>query len=181
MSTHTAERPIVVGIDGSSSSLAALRWALREGASTGAPVEVVHCWIPQTLSDLAFGSHHELRTASACMLQNEVLAAQADIRASGEGKNWVAPAITELSLHGNAPAMLMDRSANARLLVLGVRQTSAMSDLFRGTVESRCSKRASCPIVTLDEHDVVTWNRRAPSAAAVGAVVRRAPAGTFGR
>lgn len=168
MSTHTAERPIVVGIDGSSSSLAALRWALREGASTGAPVEVIHCWLPQTLSDLAFGSHHELRTASACMLQNEVIAALAQIRAGQDDTDWVAPVVTELSLHGNAPAMLLDRSANARLLVLGVRQTSAMSDLFRGTVEARCSKRASCPIVTLDEHEVVTWNRRAPSAAPVG-------------
>jgi nucleotide-binding universal stress UspA family protein len=168
MTTHDSGRPIVVGIDGSSNSLAALRWALREGASTGSAVEVVHCWIPQTLSDLAFGSHHELRTASACMLQNEVAAALTDIRASADGGDWVAPAVTQLSLHGNAPAMLLDRSASARLLVLGARQTSAMSDLFRGTVETNCRKHASCPIVTLNQHHVVTWYNQAPSSASVG-------------
>ncbi|QNK79443.1 universal stress protein [Nakamurella sp. PAMC28650] len=167
MSTDTA-RPIVVGIDGSSNSLAALRWALREGAATGAPVEVVHCWIPQTLSDLTFGSHHELRTASACMLQNETVAALADISASMDEGEWVPPVVTELSLHGNAPSMLVDRSANARLLVLGARQTAAMSDLFRGTVEANCRKHASCPVVTLDRHHVVTWYHPVRSAASVG-------------
>lgn len=157
MSIHEMKQPIVVGIDGSSNSLTALRWALREAATTGAPVEVVHCWIPQTLSDLAFGSHHELQTASACMLQNEVSAAQQDVRASIDEGGWNPPTITELSLHGNAAGILVDRSVPARLLVLGARQQAAMSDLFRGTVETKCRKHASCPVVTLDEHHLVTW------------------------
>ena len=42
--TTTIRRPIVVGVDGSESSLAALRWAVRQAELTGAPLEIVSAW-----------------------------------------------------------------------------------------------------------------------------------------
>ncbi len=38
------KRQIVVGVDGSQSSLAALRWAVRQAGLTGAPLEIVSAW-----------------------------------------------------------------------------------------------------------------------------------------
>src|SRR5204862_6607559 len=37
-------QPIVVGVDGSPSSVRALRWALRQAGLVGAPVEAVIAW-----------------------------------------------------------------------------------------------------------------------------------------
>jgi len=42
--TTTTRRPIVAGVDGSESSLAALRWAMRQAELTGAPLEIVSAW-----------------------------------------------------------------------------------------------------------------------------------------
>src|SRR6478672_2239810 len=42
--TTTTRRRIVAGVDGSQSSLAALRWAVRQAGLTGAPLEIVSAW-----------------------------------------------------------------------------------------------------------------------------------------
>lgn len=144
------DRPIVVGIDGSSNSLAALRWALREGAATGAPVEVVHCWTAQTLPDLILAPAHELKMASMCMLGNEVATAVAEMTDP--------PTITQVSLPGDPAARLLGRSDHARLLVLGVRQTAVMRDLAHRAVVTVCRKRSHCPVVTVDRTGTVTWH-----------------------
>lgn len=153
------KQPIVVGIDGSENSLAALRWALREGSATGAPVEVVHSWTAETFPDLILAPPHELKTASFCMLQNEVAAALSEISDP--------PVVTELSLHGNPSNVLVERAENARVLVLGVRETTVMRDLAYGSVVNHCRKRAKCPVVTVDSLHVVTWHGSPTHQAAV--------------
>ena len=157
MTNDESTRTVLVGIDGSANSLAALRWALREGATTGSPIEVVHCWLPQTLTDIALGSAQELQVASACMLQNEVAAALADV--GPDPISGQLPVVTEVSRHGNAAAILAERSADARLVVIGARESTAMSDLFRGSVESSCRRHATCPVVVVNDQEDGIWHR----------------------
>ena len=38
--------PIVVGVDGSPTSGPALRWAIREAATRGVPIQLVSAWNP---------------------------------------------------------------------------------------------------------------------------------------
>ena len=58
--THSpeAESRIVVGVDGSPASKAALSWAIRQGARTSAVVEVVtaYYWFPMPIEDIDFNS-----------------------------------------------------------------------------------------------------------------------------
>jgi hypothetical protein len=42
--TDSQEKKIVVGVDGSDSSKAALGWGLRQPRLTGAPLQVVMAW-----------------------------------------------------------------------------------------------------------------------------------------
>ena len=60
------ERRIVVGVDGSASSLSALEWAARQAELTGCALEVLTTWAPPTAFmwsvypddvDLAGGGH----------------------------------------------------------------------------------------------------------------------------
>ena len=47
---------IVVGVDGSPASVAALRWAAGQAALTGAVMEAVVCWDYPSTSGMEFGS-----------------------------------------------------------------------------------------------------------------------------
>ena len=62
--TTTTRRRVVVGVDGSESSLAALRWAVRQAELTGAPLEIVSAWewpvleaLSETADLIVVGSH----------------------------------------------------------------------------------------------------------------------------
>jgi nucleotide-binding universal stress UspA family protein len=95
-----------------------------------------------------------------CMLQTEVNQALS--------KFTDPPATTQISLPGNPATALVKHSANARVLVLGVRQTTTMRDLAYGSVASSCRRHAHCPVVTVDRLHVVTWHESANQPLAVG-------------
>ena len=133
------EQRIVVGLDGSAESLAALRWALNEAVTTEAMVEVVHCYLPQTLTDFGFSTPHELHTASAIMLANEVAAALLEMPQQ--------PDVQRSSLPGSPARVLLEQSKDALLLVLGVHGQTALRDLILGRVASACLRHATCPVV----------------------------------
>jgi nucleotide-binding universal stress UspA family protein len=158
MIEHAAPH-IVVGIDGSRESLAALRWALREAAATGGTAEVVHCWQSHQLSDILFGSPDELRRGSLCMLQNEVAAALTALPRP--------PHVTQTSRRGQPAAVLTDIAAGAAMLVLGAHGHTDLHDLTHGKVAASCLKHADCPVVIInDDESVIKHSRRTASAAA---------------
>ncbi len=138
---------IVVGIDGSDASLTALRWAIREGAATGARVDVVHAWHAQNTRDIAFGSPHELATGSACMLQNEVAAAMVGLP--------VVPEVTESSVHGRPASVLVDKARGARMLVLGAHGRTGLMDVVFGQVAATSRKHADCQVVIVHADGLV--------------------------
>jgi nucleotide-binding universal stress UspA family protein len=150
---------IVVGLDGAPASLAALRWALAEAARSTSAVEVVHCWGAHSLRDLSFGSTHELRIASDCMLDNEVSAALRDT----EG----IVAVLKTSLNQRPAAALIERSDGADLLVLGAHRHTALRDFASAPVATACRRHAKCPVVIVDADGTATrYEMRSPVVAA---------------
>jgi nucleotide-binding universal stress UspA family protein len=140
--TESFQPSIVVGIDGSTESLAALRWAMQEAVTRGASVEVVHCWQPRTFSDLALSTPHELSRASICMLDNEVAAALQELA--------VKPKVTTISIYGRPATALLNRAADGQLLVLGSQGHMSLQDLVFGRVVNHCIRNAACPVVVVD-------------------------------
>ncbi|MDQ2740640.1 MAG: universal stress protein [Actinomycetota bacterium] len=155
------EELVVVGIDGSAESLAALRWALKEGVRLEIPVEVVHCYLPQTLTDFGFSTPHELHTGSAIMVDNEVEAALKDMSQQ--------PEVRRCSLAGSPAKVLLERAKTASLLVLGVHGKTVLRDLILGKVARTCLRQSPCPVVVvgLDE-SAVRHETPSPVAAAKG-------------
>lgn len=142
---------IVVGMDGSTASLAALRWALKEAVARDAAVEVVHCYLPQTLTDLGFSTPHELHTASAIMLDNEVSAALRELPE--------VPEVRKCSDSGSPAKVLLEKAATSSLLVLGVHGQTALRDLILGRVGSACLRNAACPVVVVGSDNSVVRHK----------------------
>jgi nucleotide-binding universal stress UspA family protein len=54
--TGTARRLVLAGVDGSTSSLPAVRWAAREAARRGVPLSLLHrCFVPSLTPYLPVG------------------------------------------------------------------------------------------------------------------------------
>lgn len=144
---HLLEQRIVVGIDGSAASLAALRWALREASASDSSVEVIHCWEPHTLTDTIFGSPEGLQRGSTCMLRNEVQAAMAAVAAQVR--------VREISSRGRPASVLLERAVHAELLVLGTHRLTDLHDIAVGRIATTCLRHAPCPVVIVDDTETV--------------------------
>ncbi|MFC7530089.1 universal stress protein [Actinoplanes sp. GCM10030250] len=134
---------IVVAVDGTDSSRAAVRWAAREAELSNQPLLLVHVmdW-DWAAARYDFGSEHfETARKSA-----DGIAARAATEAT-----TVAPAIdvsTDVAI-GDPSAQLIIASEGAHLLVLGNRGRGGFAGLHLGSVSQRVAMHAACPIVVV--------------------------------
>lgn len=150
---------IVVGVDGSPGSLAALRFALAEARLRDATVVAVHAWVfplvegPEPfLLELPGPQVDTLAQVTAAVaLQSEERLGRAlqEVAREAEGVE-VERRVTE----GNAAAVLIEASKDAELLVVGSRGLGGFSRLLLGSVSRQCVSHASCPVVVVPSpHD----------------------------
>ena len=138
----TVSRPhIVVGIEGTNASEAALQWAVREAGLRGCPLTVVHAWSFDPVRDAGKTNEHAERRASVCMIGAEVATA---IRKVG-----VSPEVVERSVHGSPARALVKEADGAELLVLGRGHRSGMIDVLRHSVSADVVRHTSCPVVII--------------------------------
>jgi nucleotide-binding universal stress UspA family protein len=144
------ERRIVVGVDGSVPSRAALRWAIRQAKLTGATVDAVIAWeYPVT-----YGYPAPVDDTNHAGLAAEVIK-----HAVGEISGHEAPvAITTTVTEGNPASVLLAASAGADLLVVGSRGHGGLVEAILGSVSQQCVHHATCPVVVL--RDSVTGAAR---------------------
>ncbi|WP_028803819.1 universal stress protein [Streptomyces sp. 142MFCol3.1] len=140
MSTNVSEPRVVVGVDGSSSSFAALRWAVRYAGLVGGTVEAVAVWELPGLygwSAPAVDIDIDEEEARDRMLQEltEVLGAEA----TGSVRSRV--------VHGNAPDVLLRAAEGADVLVVGSRGRGGFARALLGSVSQHVSQHAVCPVV----------------------------------
>jgi nucleotide-binding universal stress UspA family protein len=138
--TFPAVRRIVVGVDGSAESAAALRWACREASLRGAEVHAVHAWEAPCHSVASYAVPSQAPVPSAETLWGTVLGEYA----SGL---QIRTEVTE----GLAARVLLDRCAGADMLVLGTSSDMPGSLRAAGPVIRTCLRRALCPVVVISE------------------------------
>ena len=162
MTTDSGVRRIVVGVDGSAESVAALRWACREASLRAAEVLAV------------------LALESAChqVASYAVPAPRQSGGSWGAVRDVLRKAVSEaLSLfpgisvrteiaEGLAARVLLDQAADADMLVLG--RNSDGPDPYRATgpVIRVCLRAARCPVVIIGvvapdpaDHVPESWQR----------------------
>jgi len=144
--THPVAQRIVVGVDGSDSSLQALRWAVRYAQLTGASVDAVAAWeYPAPvggwgMAPLAMVSETDFGYLAAQQLKDAVARI-------GRPRHHVL--IRQLVAEGNPARVLLDASADADLLVVGNRGHGGFAGLLLGSVSQHCVHHASCPVVVI--------------------------------
>ncbi|GAA4884430.1 universal stress protein [Kitasatospora terrestris] len=147
MNETTAQRRIVVGVDGSASSRAALRWAIRQASLTGATVESVITW-----------EYPAVYGWGMTMVDTEVAAyagkALAEAVAQEAGPDCPVP-VRERVECGNAAQILLTAAEGAELLVLGNRGHGGFAGALLGSVGQHCVQHSPCPVVIVRDTDHV--------------------------
>jgi nucleotide-binding universal stress UspA family protein len=148
---------IVVGVDGSAGSLAALRWTLAEARFRGADVHVVHAWMVPLLDAVpepwALGtpslrpSEDEVHEHLEATARKVLDAALAEARSADPGVE-VQAQLAE----GRAATALLAAGRGADLLVVGSRGRGGFTGLLLGSVSTQCVHHAPCPVVIVPAH-----------------------------
>lgn len=143
---NPAEAVIVVGVDGSPQSVAALRWAARLAPAYGATLKVVGAWEnpPEYVNFVHFKDDHfdDLARKRVDHAVHE---------AFGEDVPAGLSAVVEF---GHPSKVLMHHSEGAALLVVGRRGHGGFKGLLMGSTSSACVAHAPCPVLVLPEESV---------------------------
>ncbi len=137
---------MVLGLDGSAGSTAALRWALRHTDIFG-DVKPVMTWLLPWWASGA-GSPGAYTPPPTVELQLQAEDQLANQLASFESPSLL-PAVV---IHGRPGPTLVEVSGNASLLVVGTRGRGALADTILGSVSTHVASHATCPVAIIPEN-----------------------------
>jgi nucleotide-binding universal stress UspA family protein len=143
------ERRIVVGVDGSASSRAALAWAVGQARLTGAVLDVVTAW------EIPLAIRNPWPPGLTTNFEKLAEDAQAEAIASLAGKTDQVE-IRSRVVEENAAQALLDAAAGAELLVVGSHGHGGFMQALLGSVGQHCVHHATCPVVVIREPDAAT-------------------------
>lgn len=143
-----AEPGILVGVDGSDFSIAALRYALALAVPLKLPVHALTVW---DYPALAYGEYStpynaELLGAEAERVLDEVEHA---VFAEAAAPAWFSAS----AARGHVARELIELSREAALLVVGSRGHGGFAGLLLGSVSIACATHAQCPVLVFRHAD----------------------------
>ncbi|HET7379551.1 MAG TPA: universal stress protein [Gaiellales bacterium] len=135
---------IVVGVDGSSCSREALRFASAEAALRGKSLQVLWAW-------QAPGSLYAMSALSPTFDPLE-LSRAARKAAERECRDVLGARDVDVTVvEGNPANALIEESGEADMLVVGSRGLGGFKGLMLGSVSQQCAAHARCPVVIVHE------------------------------
>lgn len=142
MTSTSAGRTIIVGVDGSQSAAAALRWALDEARLRGAPLRIIHVF--PAVRSLTGSTGEEYYPQVEQEAKDELESILAGVPEVAEAAN-----ISREIRAGSPAEVLVELSRDADLLVVGSRGLGGFGGLVLGSVSAQCSQHAACPVVVV--------------------------------
>jgi len=139
---------IVVGIDGSPGSRAALRFAADEASLRQTELRVVSAWhvpagvyMPPTYINLDLDAFRQTASEAAEQQVVDVLGAER------------ATTVDVVIQEGSPAEVLIGESRQAELLVVGSRGHGGFAGMLLGSVSQHCAAHAHCPEVVVRGSD----------------------------
>ena len=144
---------LIVGVDGSAASLAALRWSAAQAGLLRTHVVAVHAWLPTGARRAPYAPAAELPTPE----QDRLLAAE---RLHGTVSRLLEldpeAQVRALLDQGPPVRVLLRHARHAGLLVLGRGPREDLTLPAIGSVARDCVRYAKCPVVTVPESPSLT-------------------------
>jgi len=136
-STHR----IVVGVDGSLSSIDALRWAEQIGTAVGAEIDAVISWdFPQSYGYAPAPMDYRPDQDAEHALADALTTAFGEKRPIG---------LRALVRRGHPAETLIHAGLGAQMLVVGSRGHGGFVGLLLGSVSAYCAEHGRCPVVII--------------------------------
>jgi nucleotide-binding universal stress UspA family protein len=142
--SESAKGRIVVGVDGSPASVAALRWAADLARLRGAEIVVVCAWHVALASLAPYAPVSRRPTADGERRRVEADLAVAMRTALGPTPDVKVRAVL---VCGPPARVIVDQCGDADLLVLGGHHANSPLRQTVGAVVRTCLRQASCPVV----------------------------------
>lgn len=141
MSGGQTHPTIVVGVDGSPSSVEALRWAAHQAELTGGEVHALTSWrLPTTYGWIPSVADFDWAGNARQTLDRAIKEALDESAAQR-----VRPEVAE----GHAASVLLRAARNADLLVVGSRGHGEVAGMFLGSVAQHVVTHATCPVLVV--------------------------------
>jgi len=143
---------IVVGVDGSPESRAALLWAVEEGKLRHKAVRAVMAWdYPPTAA--AADPYLVSPGYEAIAFDPQDLRSVAETRLSAIVEEVVPGAgeVEQVTVEGGAAEALLEQAADADMVVVGSRGHGGFSGLLLGSVSQQVAHHSTCPVVIVRE------------------------------
>ncbi len=138
-------KTIVVGVDGSRGSRAALTWAAAEAVEHQAELVVVNVWEHTLLPPLGSGRVPHTPVADPSQGATEDLLKVVKEELGEDPSVRVQPMVK----HGNPAEVLIEASEDANLLVVGPRGHGGFAGLVLGSVSQHVAAYARCPVAVI--------------------------------
>lgn len=135
-------RPVVVGIDGSPTSEAALAFAYDAAAARRVPLVAVHTWW-DLLVDPALAPLLDWAAIEAD--EHQVLAE----RLAGWGQKYPDVPVRRVVCRDRPARRLLEQAADAQLVVVGSRGRGAVRGLLLGSVSHALLHHSPCPVAVV--------------------------------
>ncbi|WP_020139534.1 universal stress protein [Streptomyces sp. 351MFTsu5.1] len=137
------ELPLVVGVDGSDSSLVALDWAADEAARQGLPLRLVYASLWERYEDVVPARDLD-RPSEQVMAENIVGTAVERVQRRSPEVKVSADVVPE-----EAADALLRAGHDASALVTGSRGRGELKGLLLGSVGLTVAARAHCPVIVV--------------------------------
>jgi nucleotide-binding universal stress UspA family protein len=138
--------PVVVGVDASPTSEAALAWAYEEASSRGVDLVAVHAWT-EFASDNAYAYARQFVVDwDTVQTRQEMDLAE---RLAGYGEKYPDVTVHRVVEGGRAAELLLHHARGAQLLVVGSRGHAELGGLVLGSTSRALILHAPCPVLVV--------------------------------
>jgi nucleotide-binding universal stress UspA family protein len=138
---------IVVGVDGSSHSKAALRWAVTQARRTGVRVEATSAWQQPATVGYPYGWSPDIHVGDIVAIVAEKVLADAVAEVVAQQDEPVE--IRTTVVHGRPAEVLLEAAVGAQMLVVGSRGHGTYAEILLGSVSRQCVQHAPCPVLVM--------------------------------
>ncbi|WP_431955720.1 universal stress protein [Nocardia lijiangensis] len=136
----TLTKPVLVGVDGSENSVAAVEYAFDQAARRKAELVALHAWRDSSSIDLSVADWDSIRESERALLAE---------RLAGFGERYPDVTVRRIVVADRPVRALLEASTDAQLVVVGSHGRGGFSGMLLGSTSNALLHVVECPIVVI--------------------------------